>query len=163
VTPSVPLLTGNREQCHFWAGVLAVATMVANNAWLLSKAQADAQYLINNFNFLHLFQNDYFPRPQDGITNYTEASFPGYIRSSNFNPLRGPYKVQDGEYQFDTALITFLRSHAVNQIVYGFYVSDLANKLMVAGRFDIPFDMNDTASIPVILSFQEWSLSVRCP
>jgi len=94
-----------------------------------------------------LYRNDFVP------TDFTEASFPGYVPQSVSTP--NPAFINGGqEAEVDADLVTFTQTAGPNQTVYGYFVYDAGLTVICAQRFPAPVPMTGAgASLDVGVKF----------
>lgn len=107
---------------------------------------------------LHLFQNDYTPDDESEPDDFEEASFPGYS-SVSLEDFTNAYLNPFNQGETDTPLLLFTMTGAApTNNIYGWYMTDAADELMMAERNPgAPVPMNAVgAEYPVLLQFLEY-------
>lgn len=104
------------------------------SAWLLQQLRPvfNAGPLACN-----LYQNDYFPTLNSVIADFTDATYPGYVRQNVNFPNAEQFDPQGHCFIVGNAL-TFLSTGAPqpHQRIYGYYISNAAgNRIVWAERF----------------------------
>ncbi len=90
------------------------------------------------FKTLRLFKNDHDPVVTDTNANYTQADFSGYA-SANLGTWNAAFVNGDGKGEIDADAKTFSHNGgATANTVYGVYVTDEADNVVYAERFDAP-------------------------
>jgi hypothetical protein len=92
--------------------------------------------------FIDLFQNNYMPDHATSLPLLTVATFAGYAQQAMTTPVVSP--VLDGTNRAFITWddVTFTRTGAPNNTIYGYYVSDEAGNLLWVERFDSPVPVN---------------------
>jgi hypothetical protein len=135
--------------------------IIASNVHLLDRAES-LRKLLNSGHSAHLFQNDYRPSPKSVTLNFVEAAFPGYTPQTLTGKFAVPSKVKDGEYQTESAAITFACSVDYPLPAYGWYILG-GGKVKFSHRFLLPAVMTAGKSIVLRLHGEVWSVSaVKC-
>jgi hypothetical protein len=93
---------------------------------------------------IRLFQNNHVPLLTDTAANYTEATFTGY---GGFQSLAWGSAFINGSTQgeIDATEVTWTRTAgATSNTIYGVYITDAADALVYAERFDAPLSITAT-------------------
>jgi hypothetical protein len=107
--------------------------------------------LTSNY-IMHLFQNNVTPAQTDTLKAYTEADFGGYVAGQTMHTW-GAATIVSSHAVSSAAQLTWTRdtsaktNPAVNNNIYGYYVTESTNALLVFAERDpsAPIAMNTNA------------------
>lgn len=140
-----------------------MANQIVDNNFLLSDRLTSAQTKLNAGSRLRLYQSNIVPTPADTLATYTphECTFDTYsVQALNPNWAAG-VKIQDGEFQTLSALITYGSPAVTGNTIYGLFVDDGAGNLLFAMLFDNPIAYTVGApSLSLQIGYQVWAKSI---
>jgi hypothetical protein len=107
---------------------------------------------------IRLFQNNYVPSFTDTVTDYVEATFSGY--PGFLSPTWGSAFVNGANQgEIDALPLTWAHNGGVTaNLIYGIYITDGANNLAYAERFDAPVSMS---AVPDFITYTPRSTVVN--
>lgn len=85
--------------------------------------------------FLKLFQNNYTPVATTDVGDFTEASFSGYVTKTLSNPVTQAALDANNRAVTLYDLVTWTKSGATGNSIYGYYVLDNGGGLVWCERF----------------------------
>lgn len=129
----------------------------ASNA-VLEQVAGGLRASLNWGHVLRLYVNDYEPTPASVLSDFAEATFPGYAEFDLTDQWEDVYKIVDGEYQFATPVIPFLSTGASVEVVYGWFIVG-GSKVKLSGRFLDSTLMSSGVSLPARVLVQTWAMS----
>lgn len=103
-----------------------------------------------------LYTNDLTPTVNTRLTDFQEASFPGYVRAA---PRWGsPYPDPRGFLKITSGAISWTRTAGPGtQTVYGWYAVDpLRERVVWARRFDVPVVVNAPGAVAALAPLSWW-------
>jgi len=118
------------------------------------------QATLNAGHVLRLFQNNFVPKPGDGPSQFTEATFGGYVPVILDGGFTSPVFVTAGQWQMAAGSYQFQWTNGVAQTVYGWYLTSNYPAVRFSYLFSSPIVFSSGVSIYVQPIIQDWSYSV---
>jgi hypothetical protein len=121
----------------------------------LIQQQAKALKALINASWLRLYANPLPPDPGNNQSNFTEATFTGYV-PAQITTWADPIKVLNGEWQIGGPNVIFRCTSGKSQTVYGWYLTGSPG-LFLSSPFTSPVTMFAGSSLGVQLLVTEWA------
>jgi hypothetical protein len=137
-----------------------MSALIASN--LLVQQSANWLYgVLGNFCHLKLFKNNFVPTPASVLTDFAEATFPGYFEISLLGQFANPVLLTNGLCQIQMVSQSFTIGAPGLETIYGAYLEQFG-QVLLSWNFDTPIDTSTPGAIPVGLLVQDWALAVAC-